>query len=195
MKFSPVRLCFALVALSAVSLSADQPPKRQYNEAEAQRVYDALLSSKYFYKGPDRIVWVIRTETAGGISPECMPKPEDLDLDDWQAIRDFVKENQAAKLLDPRFAWSAPVVVVRRNYLQDLMDDDPDWNRFRKTYPDSPGTLTFSAVGFNERRDYALVRTSFECGLLCGGIRFHALERRAGVWHVVESPIPCVADF
>jgi hypothetical protein len=194
-KFSPARLSIAIVALAAVSLSADQPPKRQYDQAEAQRVYDALLSSKYFYKGSDRTVWVIKTETQGGIWPECLPKPEELDLDDWQGIRDFVKENQAAKLLDLRFTWSAPVVVVSRTEPQDSLDDETAWKLFHETYPDSPGTLAFSTVGFNERRDRALVRTTFECGFLCGGIRFHALERRGNVWRVVESPIPCVGNF
>jgi hypothetical protein len=194
-KFSPARLSIAIVALAAVSLSADEPPKRQYDQAEAQRVYDALLSSKYFYKGSDRTVWVIKTETQGGIWPECLPKAEELDLDDWQGIRDFVKENQAAKLLDLRFTWSAPVVVVSRTEPQDSLDDETAWKLFHETYPDSPGTLAFSAVGFNERRDRALVRTTFECGFLCGGIRFHALERRGNVWRVVESPIPCVGNF
>jgi hypothetical protein len=195
LKLSPARLSLALVALTAVSLSADQPPKRKYDEAEAHRVYDALLSSKYFHKGPDRTVWVIRTETEGSIWPVCMPKPELLDFDDWQVITDFVKENQSAKLLDLRSSWSAPVVAIPRTELQDSMDDDLAWDRFHETYPASPGALAFSAVGFNERRDRALVRTTFECGWLCGGIRFHVLERRGDVWREVESPIPCVANF
>jgi hypothetical protein len=181
--------------MTAVSLSADQPPKRQYDEAEAHRVYDALLSSKYFYKGPDRPVWVIRTETEGSIWPECMPKPEDLDFDEWQTVRDFVKENQSLKALDSRFRWSVSVVAVPRKELPDSVDDDLAWNRFHVTYPNSSGTLAFSAVGFNERRDRALVMTTFKCGLLCGGVRFEALERQGDVWQVVEAPIPCVGNF
>ena len=195
MKFSPISLAVALVALATVSLSGDQPPKRQYDEVEAHRVYDAVLSSKYFYKGPDRIVWVIQTETEGGIWPECMPKSEDLDFDDWQLVRDFISENQSAKILDTRIRWSTPVVAVSSRELQDLLGRELAWDRFHSRYPESSGTLAFSAVGFNERRDRALVRTTFECGLLCGGIRFHALERSGNDWHVVESPIPCVADF
>jgi hypothetical protein len=190
-----MRLWLAFAALTTVSLSADEPPERQYDEAEAHRVYDAVVSSKYFYKSPDRIVWVIRTETEGGIWPECMPQPEDLDFDDWQVIRDFEKENQSAKLLDPRFSWSAPVVAVPWKELPDSTDDDLAWKRFHGTYPDVPGMLAFSAVGFNERRDRALVSTTFKCGLLCGGVRFHALERRGDVWRVVEAPIPCVENF
>jgi hypothetical protein len=195
LKFSPVSLAVALVALATDSLSADQPPKREYGEAEAHRVYDALLSSQYFYKRPDHIVWVIQTETEGGISPKCMPKPADLDFDDWQIVRDFVGENRSAKILDTRFGWSTPVVTVSSRELQDLLGRDLVWDRFHSKYPESSGTLVFSAVGFNERRDRALVSTTFECGLLCGGIRFQALERRSNVWRVVESPIPCFTDF
>jgi hypothetical protein len=195
LKFSPARLALALVALTAISLSADQPPKRQYDEAEAQRVYDALLSSKYFYNGSNRIVRVIQTESQGSISRECMPKPEELDFDDWQIVRDFISENQSAKMLDTRYRWSTPVVAVSGRELRDLLDHDLVWDRFYARYPESSGKLVFSAVGFNERRDRALVSTTFECGLLCGGIRFHALERKANVWRVVESPIPCFANF
>jgi hypothetical protein len=195
LKFSSARLSLALVALAAVSLSADQTPRNEYDQAAANRVYDALLGSRYFSKGPDRIVWVIRTETEGSIWTDCMPKAAELDFDDWQIIRDFVRENQTVKVLDSQFKWSAPVEIVSRQVLQDTLDSGPAWDQFYERYPESPGTLVFSAVGFNERRDHALVKTTFECGLLCGGIRFLALERQADVWRVVESPIPCVAYF
>jgi hypothetical protein len=154
--------------MTAVSLSADQPPKRQYDEAEAHRVYDALLSSKYFYKGPDRPVWVIRTETEGSIWPECMPKPEDLDFDEWQTVRDFVKENQSLKALDPRFSWSVSVAAVPRKELPDSVDDDLAWNRFHVTYL-TPRARSRFRHRHNERRD-ALVMTTFKNGLLCGGV-------------------------
>ncbi len=86
-------------------------------------------------------------------------------------------------------------MTAARKELPDSVDDKLAWDRFHVTYPDSPGTLEFSAVGFDERRDRALVSTTFKCGLLCGGIRFHALERRGDVWQVVEAPIPCVGNF
>ena len=104
-----------------------------------------------FTKDPIAPSWVIKTETQGGIWPECLPKPEELDLDDWQGIRDFVKENQAAKLLRSSIYLerSGRGCVAGQNQ-QDSLDDETAWKLFHETYPDSPGTLAFSTVGFNE---------------------------------------------
>jgi hypothetical protein len=59
------------------------------------------------------------------------------------------------------------------------------WTGFYKTYPDSPGLLSVSRVGFNVRHDQALVYVAHSCGDLCGLGSYILLKKQADQW-VIE---------
>lgn len=62
------------------------------------------------------------------------------------------------------------------------------WPAFYKRFPDSPGIVRFSRVGFGADGTQALFYLSHTCGGLCGGGEYVVMERRDGRW-VIEKEI------
>lgn len=62
------------------------------------------------------------------------------------------------------------------------------WELFYAKYPDAGGIMAFSRVGFNEKRDVALLYSMISCGWLCGTGHYHLLKReKSGKWVQVKS--------
>ena len=168
-----IALLFFLL-LQTLSLRADRSVPRDYDSAEAYRVYSALLSSKYFAKGTTPR-YVIEAETASpqGFFSGCFPNQDDLDFSDWQTLLALKKEVQVPRILENHFEPTMRYQTVPSSLLDaELNADGVLWGGFRKHYPGSPGIISISPVGFNERKDRALVYVSFTCGDLCGGLTF-----------------------
>jgi hypothetical protein len=180
--------------LQTLSLRADRYLPQDYDIAEVYRVYSALLSSKYFAKEvTPRYVIEAETTSPQELLSECFPRQTDLDLSDWQTFLDLKKEGQVPRILENHFEPTVRYQVVLRSLLDaQLNDEGVLWGSFQKYYPDSPGIISISSVGFNESKDRALVHVSFECGILCGGAHFYTLEKRHGIWQIIEPAASCV---
>ena len=60
------------------------------------------------------------------------------------------------------------------------------WKNFYSKFPDSGGFITMSAVGFNVDKTVAVVYVGHRCGSLCGGGRYHFLQKTNGKWSEVN---------
>ena len=111
-------------------------------EAEAQRVYDALLSSKYFYKGPDRTVWVIKTETRRDLARMHTKtrRPGFRRLAGHKRLR---KGKPSSEVTRSSICLERSGRGCARTEPQDSMDDETAWKLFHETYPDSPARSRF----------------------------------------------------
>jgi hypothetical protein len=189
----------AFLFLLTLSLRADGSIARNYDYAEAYRVYSGLLLSRYFTKGSGLPRYVIEAETAHvgynlgeSLFKDCFPKQSDLDLSDWQTLLDLKKQSQLSKGLEKRFDPKIRSVLVPRKQLDSETNENGVlWAGFRKRYPDFTGILSISSVGFDEQEDRALVYVSFVCGMLCGEARFFTLEKRGEKWEVIEPAASC----
>jgi hypothetical protein len=56
------------------------------------------------------------------------------------------------------------------------------WKDFYRTYPASPGLITFSNVGIHEETGQALVYVERTCGPRCGGGRLVLLRQNDERW-------------
>lgn len=61
------------------------------------------------------------------------------------------------------------------------------WKTFYAKFPGAGGIMSFSRVGFNEKRDRALLYSEISCGWLCGTGHFHLLKKESGKWALIES--------
>jgi len=191
-----IALLFFLLS-QTLSLRADRYFPQDYDNAEAYRVYSALLSSKYFAK-ETTLRYVIEAETTSPqeFFSECFPSQADLGLSDWQTFLDLKKEGQVVRTLENHFEPTARYQVVPRSLLEPQLNDGGVlWGGFEKYYPDSPGIISISPVGFNESKDRALVYVSFTCGVLCGGVHFYTLEKCGNSWKIIEPAASCTMFY
>jgi hypothetical protein len=61
------------------------------------------------------------------------------------------------------------------------------WESFYAKFPGAGGIMAFSRVGFNEKRDRALLYSQISCGWLCGTGHYHLLKRESGKWVLFKS--------
>jgi hypothetical protein len=61
------------------------------------------------------------------------------------------------------------------------------WKSFYAQFPGAGGFMKFSRVGFNEKRDRALLYSTISCGWLCGTGYYHLLKRESGQWVLFKN--------
>lgn len=59
------------------------------------------------------------------------------------------------------------------------------WEHFYKRFPDSPGLIRLSRVGFDRKAKQALVYVGRGCGFLCGDGYLVLLAEHSGTWTIV----------
>ncbi|MDT8067902.1 MAG: hypothetical protein ROO76_07005 [Terriglobia bacterium] len=80
--------------------------------------------------------------------------------------------------------------------LDDSWSSDTDrrlflWEAFSKEFPKSDGYFVLSAVGFNSRKDKAVVNVALYCGYLCALTTDYLLEKRQGRWTILPVESAC----
>jgi hypothetical protein len=89
----------------------------------------------------------------------------------------------------------APECVVAN--LADLAPYTKDagaWRKFFKKYPNSPGIVVVSRIGFNAEHTEAVVYSGHSCGTLCGQGEFDHLMKQDGVWTVTDRTIVWISE-
>ncbi len=172
------------------------------DDEESDEVYAALVR-ELFLAGEVKLI-VIKDTTNGGWAGA--PPTEEQKAEYTQTFLDGqlkeMPEAQAETLIDYlkrderlRAMRPLPGIGVR----QVLVSDEevgrffPEsgvglgWTGFYLAYPDSPGVITFSSVGFNSDRTQAFVYIGVSCGGLCGQGGHALLQKRGGKWAVVKQ--------
>ena len=163
------------------------------SDEEANDIYRFLIHRKYIANDEIKLI-VIQAETTScpmyededvkekfGVTEEFhemmskwMPEAEAQTLDN------YLLSNKTQHGLE---VWNLGInyVLVRNS---DLPTGNVDnfWERFYRKYPNSPGLLFFSKVGFNERHDQAFLYMGRSCGGLCGAGEYVLLNKVNGHW-------------
>jgi hypothetical protein len=165
------------------------------SDAEANEVYRLLVHREFIRNDEVKLI-VIQAETTGcpmyedesvkekfGVTEpfhqmmsKTMPEAEVQTLDNYLLSN---KGRQELKV------WNLGVnyLIVRNSELPDSNFEN-FWDRFYRRYPNSPGLLFFSKVGFNDRHDQAFLYMGRSCGGLCGGGEYVLLNKVNGEWVV-----------
>ena len=168
---------------------------RLNSDEEANEIYRLLVHREFSRNGEIQLV-LIQAETTGcpmyedesvkekfGVTEpfhqmmsKSMPEAEVQTLDNYLLSN---KGRQELKI------WNLGIdyVMVRNSDLPDSKFEN-FWDRFYRKYPNSPGLMFFSKVGFNDRHDQAFLYMGRSCGGLCGGGEYVLLNKVNGEWVV-----------
>jgi hypothetical protein len=174
-------LILALLLLQGVNSTTGKAPP--YEDQEAYEVYSAIIPLEWPLRDAHAKTLIIQNETKGY---EMCLRPET----EWQekigpAISDYVRANAKPSLLQPRIKAGVPYRLIIADELRSTIQTS-GWEGFYQRYPDSGGWMELSAVGFNVNKTVAVVYMGHHCGPLCGGGRFHVLEKKDGKWVALD---------
>lgn len=188
-------VCAALLLLSACSLVGAETPTPIPSitptpdaSIEEERVYAALMEQYY---PADLLVIMDKTQT------------DLLDLaseETYQHVIESLLHLSADTLSDfkDRNGQSYPLkasMILERRYIllsekdkQELFQvNQSGWDVFYNRYPEAPGIITISRVGFNEQMDQALVYLGIQSHWLAGSGNFYLLNKIDGKWVVDQQ--------
>lgn len=161
-------LCILAGLCSAIALPQKDEQKR-VEDTDEYAVYSALLNTKYLHEGVQRLVIAIDTTSTAkttfigyrtGLAPSGAKRPEV----EPETSTDFDAKNKDTYPLASRFTLALPYVLVTEEELKMISREDAQgkldmecWHRFYDKYPGARGIFAFSRVGFNSKKEQALV--------------------------------------
>jgi len=175
---------FLLISASLLVQSLRSPgTATQINDADAYDVYSTVLPSEWPIKVARAKELIILNETR--MYQMCLRPDAGSDARIEPAITNYSKLNEKPWLLYPKLVMGIPYRLISTEQLVNAIAE-AQWDRFYRQYPDSKGWIELSAVGFNPDKTVAVVYVGHHCGPLCGGGRFHVLEKKEGKWVPLE---------
>lgn len=149
---------------------------------EANKVYDALLNHQY-ERNTDL---VIKSKSYLDFF-----YPEDFSLyhDQFENLEketfdDFIQNNSHPKSL--RIHSSKNIKYISSKQFKFIFRDEEGWDRFYKKFPQVPGIITLSNVGFNFAQTQAMVYIGNQKGWLNGVGCLALLELVDGQWKLIK---------
>lgn len=127
-----------------------------------------------------------------GHSPEKIFKDRNISLsDEFQAaLKDYEAKNKESQLLTRSLDLKLDYLLTNYKELNALFkgkDGDDFWVAFYKKYPNSPGLIKLSKVGFDPEMKHAFIYVAITCGGTCGGGSYRLLTKEDGTWKVTRK--------
>jgi hypothetical protein len=167
-------LLLGLNPLTCSAVSASVVGNDEYD------LYSFIIESQFIKPSIKRIV--IENQTIEGLSLGKLLFNDNFEtlllnhnLDTWNTLKfefwnkslgveqetldDFASKAEQIDLLSKHFKLSVPYSLISLESLQKIFRPSAyeGWEAFYKKYPDSSGIISFSRIGFNKRKDQALV--------------------------------------
>lgn len=153
-------------------------------------VYSALIRDLYVRDGRRQVV--IANPTCCGAEATAKYGTHFL-YQQWapisqEAFEDFRRRNAARVSLKRSFTLPTAYVFFSFDEIRKFASHPQDsFKDFYAKYPGSGGFITLSRVGFNRKRDEALVYSNMVCGVSCQEGKFIVLAKTNAVWKVRSS--------
>ena len=162
---------------------------------EEEMVYAALV--KALYPSSSMLVIMDQAQTSVlGLADETTYQHVEGSLKHLSAdtMQDFRTNNTASQTLRASMVLSVQYNLFSQNDRQELFKiNQSGWDVFYNRYPDAPGIITFSKVGFNKTLDQALVYLGIQSNWLAGSGNFYLLKKVGGNWVIDEQVISWVS--
>jgi hypothetical protein len=156
---------------------------------EEERVYAALV--KALFSSSSILVIMDQTQTSVlGLADETTYQHVEGSLKHLSAdtMQNFRSNNVASQTLRASMVLSVQYILFSQKERQDLFQiNQSGWDIFYNRYPDAPGIITFSIVGFNKTLDQALVYLGIQSNWLAGAGTFYLLKKVDGKWVIDEQ--------
>jgi hypothetical protein len=197
-------LCLGIcvsTTVSAVGAAVQGNDRALVDDAEEYAVYNAVLDSIYASSEPKPQQFVINVEpitetqhpstgTIGGLTGTGAARPETAP----DTKSDFDEKGKKSCRLDRRFDLKVPYTLVVNDDLNKIFALDPSghidpkvWDHFYQRYPGAAGIVAFSRVGFDSKKNQALVYLVIQYGLVGGSGEFCVLVRNDGKWTIEKQ--------
>jgi hypothetical protein len=201
-----LHLSIFLAVLGAVALQQQQPPAAPPNTATtdlSDSIYTLAVQEHVNHVGegpkPGNLVFRASTvplpcfDNVEEHCPDLVKKELEKDFAnraESETIQDLIAQNKSEAPLSTTFHTDLPRVFITDeevdSYFKSPQKKD-GWESFYKKYPKSGGMLSFSRVGFNAKRDQALVYSANSCGWLCGAGFYNLFQKKDGKWVLALS--------
>jgi predicted small secreted protein len=199
-----VAFVIALVAGVLAGVAGGVFPQQELRQSvvvpEEYVIYAVVLRARYFDESVKG--YVIAAETncehkstfigyRAGITFSGATRPEV----DKETSADFSAKNNEPYRLNEKLTLSVPYSLVTEADLRKIFDSagekpNPEgWNEFYKEYPESPGAISFSRVGFNSKKNQGLLYVARQAGFVNGSGRFFVLSKKDGSWQIEKEVI------
>ncbi|HKC62384.1 MAG TPA: hypothetical protein VKB86_02045 [Pyrinomonadaceae bacterium] len=157
---------------------------------EQYAVYSVLLNE--IHNSPEdgsqvKLI-VINDQTSGDNvtkqSPEYIFQSYKVSLSpEFQAaLKDYEAKNKEPQRLIGSFDLKVDYVLLNKKDFDAFFKGNSYWKDYYRKYPNSPGYITLSKVGFDPDMKHALVYVGIDCGGLCGDGSYRLLTKEDGVW-------------
>ena len=182
-------------ASSAIDHS--QPDAAPALSADEAGVYSALFAN-LFEAGPGRPI-VLEDRTSIGVPPGMWATTSVQGPDTQKFLAKLSPETRAdyqAKMKSsvqlPKNCSLAPECTVMdavslTGIVVTKAKNDKGWKNFFSKYPNSPGILLVSRIGFNRDSTEAIVYAGKSCGTLCGEGYYVRLTKIGDRWTVADQ--------
>jgi hypothetical protein len=140
--------------------------------------------------------YVLMNMTSIGGKPEAIDRAlsfpiEDADLLTTDLVSDFKAKNQQPSVLAKSFPNDIRVTLIAERERDAMFagcigEIKCGWKTFYDKYPGAPGITTVSRVGFNQKRNMALVYVGNARDWEVGQGMYLLLEKTDGEWKVVS---------
>jgi hypothetical protein len=188
-KFLFVLLAILLVACTQATPAPVSTPSTLQLDEEEPAVYAALLQEMY-----SAASYVLMDTTAtdpGGVSDTAATLErvlQNMRAVDPLTADSFSLRNDAAHTLRADMDLGASYVLLSQAEMNNIFGQNRDgWQFFYNQYPDAPGIITLSRVGFNDAFYQALVYIGTMSHYLAGAGYFVLLKKVNGVWIVDQQ--------
>jgi hypothetical protein len=104
---------------------------------------------------------------------------------DEETLEDFLAKNREQHPVESDFNQGGRLVCVDDREFEHIFRDGEGWERFRRTFPESDGTLRFSRVGLNWEVTQAMLYAGQQFDWRVGSGGFWLFSKIDGAW--VES--------
>jgi hypothetical protein len=190
-----------LVLLSACSINSAEtvtpnPTVTATPDAvrEEEGVYAALLEARY----PSELLVIMQmtqTDVIDLASEETYKMVgESLQHLATETLLDFKARNDNSYPLKASMILGTRYLLFSEKDMQDLFQiNQSGWDVFYNRYPEAPGIITLSRVGFNEQMDQALVYLGIQSHWLAGSGNFFLLNKIDGVWVIDQQVMTWVS--
>ncbi len=196
---------FLILLFGLIQLTGSAMPASTISDDEYE-FYSALIESQFIEPSTKRIV--IENQTGEGISLGKIlfsDKLEDwnknIQWESWkryleverETFDDFVAKANGNEPLNERFRLPVSYTLVSREsfngFFQPTSDARDGWNAFYTKYPDASGYISFSRVGFNKKKDQALVYAGIARGVRNMEGSYMLFVKEHGRWELRQKQV------
>jgi hypothetical protein len=177
-----------LLAALTIQLGASQATDRPYMDAEAYRVYEAVMLHNRAYVDAESVLIKARSVS---YSASCLKLPSEGASLIRQAVGNYSKVNRQSLELTRLFRLDKPYELLPESEFAGSLPqlkNSSRWRQYILGHPHFPGFIEFSGVGFSKDKTIAVVYMTRDCGALCASGDLIVLSRQASGWVPLDAP-------